>query len=100
MAKLTGAYEVEVWGDGEQTRSFCFIDDCVSGIRRLMDSDYPEPLNLGHDRMVTINQLVDFVAQIAGVRLTKKNVPGPQWVRGRNTTKIQTRQWLCWEPKK
>jgi len=98
MAKLTGAYEVEVWGDGEQTRSFCFIDDCVSGIRRLMDSDYPEPLNLGQDRMVTINQLVDIVAQIAGVRVTKKHVPGPQGVRGRNSDNTQLRKVLGWEP--
>jgi GDP-D-mannose 3', 5'-epimerase len=98
MAKLTGAYEVEVWGDGEQTRSFCFIDDCVTGIRRLMDSDYPEPLNLGQDRMVTINQLVDIVARIAGVRVTKKHVQGPQGVRGRNSDNTRLRKVLDWEP--
>jgi len=98
MAKLTGKYEVEVWGDGEQTRSFCFIDDCVTGIHRLMQSDYPEPLNLGQDRMVTINQLVDIVAQIAGVRVTKKHVPGPQGVRGRNSDNTRLRKVLSWEP--
>jgi nucleoside-diphosphate-sugar epimerase len=98
MAKLTGEYEVEVWGDGEQTRSFCFIDDCVTGIRRLMESDYPEPLNLGQDRMVTINQLVDIVAQIAGVRVTRKHVPGPQGVRGRNSDNTRLRKVLSWEP--
>src|SRR2546426_6786367 len=98
MAKLTGAHEVEVWGDGEQTRSFCFIDDCVTGIRRLMESDYAEPLNLGQDRMVTINQLVDIVAHIAGVRVTKKHVPGPQGVRGRNSDNTRLRKVLGWEP--
>jgi len=98
MAKLAGKYEVEVWGDGEQTRSFCFIDDCVTGIHRLMESDYAEPLNLGQDRMVTINQLVDIVAQIAGVRVTKKHVPGPQGVRGRNSDNTRLRKVLSWEP--
>ena len=98
VAKLTGRYEVEIWGDGEQTRSFCFIDDCVTGIRKLMDSDYPDPLNLGQDRMVTINQLVDIVAQIAGVRVTKKHVPGPQGVRGRNSDNTRLRKVLSWEP--
>jgi len=98
MAKLTGASEIEIWGDGEQTRSFCFIDDCVSGIRRLIESDYPEPLNLGQDRMVTINQLVDIVARIAGVRVTKKHVPGPQGVRGRNSDNTRLRKVLSWEP--
>jgi GDP-D-mannose 3', 5'-epimerase len=98
MAKLTGKYEVEVWGDGEQTRSFCFIDDCVTGIRRLMESAYPEPLNLGQDRTVTINQLVDIVARIAAVRVTKKHVPGPQGVRGRNSDNTRIRKVLSWEP--
>jgi nucleoside-diphosphate-sugar epimerase len=98
MAKLAGTHEIEVWGDGEQTRSFCFIDDCVTGIDRLMESDYPEPLNLGQDRMVSINQLVDIVAQIAGVRVTKKHVPGPQGVRGRNSDNTRLRKVLSWEP--
>jgi GDP-D-mannose 3',5'-epimerase len=98
MAKLTGASEIEIWGDGEQTRSFCFIDDCVTGIRRLIESDYPEPLNLGQDRMVTINQLVDIIAGIAGVRVTKKHVPGPQGVRGRNSDNTRLRKVLGWEP--
>src|SRR2546426_6047918 len=98
LAKLAGNPEVEVWGDGEQTRSFCFIDDCVTGIHRLMESDYPEPLNLGQDRMVTINQLVDLVAQIAAVRVTKKHVPGPQGVRGRNSDNTRLRKVLSWEP--
>ena len=98
LAKLTGASEIEIWGDGEQTRSFCFIDDCVTGIRKLMESDYPEPLNLGQDRMVTINELVDMVARIAGVRVTKKHVPGPQGVRGRNSDNTRLQKVLGWQP--
>lgn len=97
-AKLTGDPVVEIWGDGEQTRSFCFIDDCVEGICRLMDSDMREPLNLGQDRMVTINQLADMVAEIAGVRIEKKHVPGPMGVRGRNSDNTLLRQTLHWEP--
>ncbi|HVA80552.1 MAG TPA: NAD-dependent epimerase/dehydratase family protein, partial [Candidatus Binataceae bacterium] len=67
-AKLTGNHEIEVWGDGEQTRSFCYIDDCVLGIYKLMRSEHREPLNLGQDRMVTINELADMVAKIAAIR--------------------------------
>jgi GDP-D-mannose 3',5'-epimerase len=97
-AKLTGNPEVEIWGDGEQTRSFCHVSDCVEGIQRLMLSDYAEPLNLGQDRMVTINELADIVADIAGVRIRKKHVPGPQGVRGRNSDNTRLRQVLGWEP--
>jgi GDP-D-mannose 3', 5'-epimerase len=97
-AKLTGNHEVEIWGDGEQTRSFCYIDDCVVGIYKLMRSEYREPLNLGQDRLVTINQLADMVAQIAGISITKKHVPGPQGVRGRNSDNTRLRQVLQWEP--
>lgn len=98
IAKLTGKHEVEVWGDGEQTRSFCYIDDCVTGICKLMRSDYREPLNLGQDRMVTINQLADMVADIAGTRVAIKHVPGPQGVRGRNSDNTRLRQVLEWQP--
>jgi GDP-D-mannose 3',5'-epimerase len=98
VAKLTGNPEVEIWGDGEQTRSFCYIDDCVTGLYKLMRSDYPEPLNLGQDRLVTINQLADMVAEIAGIRIIKKHVPGPQGVRGRNSDNTRLRQVLGWEP--
>jgi len=97
-AKLTSNPEVEIWGDGEQTRSFCYIDDCVVGIHKLMQSDYDEPLNLGQDRMVTINQLVDLIADIAGIEIAKKHVPGPQGVRGRNSDNTRLRQVLGWEP--
>jgi len=98
LAKLTGTAEIEIWGDGEQTRSFCYIDDCVTGLWKLMASDYAEPLNLGQDRMVTINQLADMVADIAGVRITKKHISGPQGVRGRNSDNSRLRQVLGWEP--
>ena len=98
IAKLTGQREIEIWGDGEQTRSFCYIDDCLDGLMRLMASDYREPLNLGQDRLVTINQLADIVSEIAGVTLAKKHVPGPQGVRGRNSDNTKLREVLGWEP--
>jgi GDP-D-mannose 3', 5'-epimerase len=98
IAKATGNLEVDIWGDGEQTRSFCYIDDCITGICKLMRSDYFDPLNLGQDRLVSINQLADMVADIAGVRIVKKHVPGPQGVRGRNSDNSRLRQVLGWEP--
>lgn len=98
IAKLTGQFEIEIWGDGEQTRSFCYIDDCVKGIHLLMRSDYAEPLNIGQDRMVTINRLADMVAEIAGIRVIKKHVAGPQGVRGRNSDNARLRQVLGWSP--
>ena len=97
-AKLTGDPEIEIWGDGEQTRSFCYIDDCVTGLYKLMQSDYSQPLNLGQDRLVTINQLADMVADVAGVRIIKNHVPGPQGVRGRNSDNTRLRKVLGWEP--
>jgi GDP-D-mannose 3', 5'-epimerase len=97
-AKLTGNNEIEIWGDGEQTRSFCYIDDCVEGIYRLMRSDFHEPLNLGQDRMVTINQLADMVADVAGTEIKKKHIDGPMGVRGRNSNNDKLRQVLGWEP--
>jgi len=98
-AKLSGAREIEIWGDGEQTRSFCYIDDCLDGLSRLMASDYREPLNLGQDRLVTINQLADIVCEAAGVTLVKRHVPGPQGVRGRNSDNTRLREVLKWEPR-
>jgi GDP-D-mannose 3', 5'-epimerase len=97
-AKLIGNREIEIWGDGEQTRSFCHVDDCVQGIYKLMRSDFSEPLNLGQDRMVSINELADMVARIAGIPITKRHVPGPQGVRGRNSDNTLLRQVLGWEP--
>lgn len=96
-AKLTGDPTIEVWGDGEQTRSFCYIDDCLIGMHALMRSDYGEPINLGQDRMVTINQLVDIVTDTAGYRVEKKHVTGPQGVRGRNSDNTRIRKVLGWE---
>ena len=91
--------EVEIWGDGEQTRSFMYVDDCVEGLIRIMASDYHEALNLGTDELVTINQLVTMVAEIAGKRLDiRHNLSGPQGVRGRNSENSRTRRVLGWEP--
>jgi nucleoside-diphosphate-sugar epimerase len=98
VAKETGNHEIEIWGDGEQTRSFCYIDDCVEGLCRLMESNFHDPLNLGQDRMVTINQLADMVAEIAGFAITKRHVAGPEGVRGRNSDNTLLRQVLRWEP--
>jgi GDP-D-mannose 3', 5'-epimerase len=98
MAKLMDSNEIEIWGDGEQTRSFCYIDDTVVGIHKLMCSDYREPLNMGQDRMVTINQLADIVAEIAGIDIVKKHIPGPMGVRGRNSDNTRLREVLDWEP--
>ena len=97
-AKRTSDPIVEIWGDGEQTRSFCYIDDCVEGIYRLMRSEYSQPLNLGQDRMVTINELARIVAAIAEVDVVLRHVPGPQGVRGRNSDNTRLRAVLGWEP--
>jgi GDP-D-mannose 3', 5'-epimerase len=91
--------EIEVWGDGEQTRSFMYIDDCVEGLRRIMASDCRDALNLGTDELVTINQLVDIISDVAGKRLVKRhNLTGPQGVRGRNSDNNLLRKTLGWEP--
>lgn len=91
--------QILVWGDGEQTRSFLYVEDCVEGLLRLMASDYREPLNLGTDRLITINQLVDMVAIIAGKRLVKTyDRSKPQGVRGRNSDNARLAQVLSWTP--
>ena len=97
-AKLTGNPVIEIWGDGEQTRSFCYVDDCLEGLSRLMESDHRDPINLGQDRMVTINELADMVAEAAGIEIVKKHVAGPQGVRGRNSDNTRLREVLGWEP--
>jgi GDP-D-mannose 3',5'-epimerase len=99
IAKFTGANEIEIWGDGEQTRSFCYIDDCVAGLQRLMASAYREPLNLGQDRLISINGLADLVADAAGITVRRRHVPGPQGVRGRNSDNTRLREVLGWEPR-
>lgn len=98
-AKVTGNNEIEIWGDGEQTRSFCYIDDCVEGLYRLMRSDFVEPLNLGQDRMVSINELADIIASVAGIEIAKKYIDGPMGVRGRNSDNSKLRSVLGWEPR-
>lgn len=91
---------IEVWGDGLQTRSYMHVDDCVEGLIRLMASNYREPLNLGTDRLVTINELVDIVATIAGKKIAKRHdLTKPQGVRGRNSDNGRLRAVLNWEPR-
>jgi GDP-D-mannose 3',5'-epimerase len=91
--------EIEVWGDGQQTRSFMYVDDCIEGLVRLMTSNYSEPLNLGTDRLVTINQLIDLVSSVAGKRLKKRHdLSKPQGVRGRNSDNTLLNRVLGWQP--
>ena len=97
-AKLSGQNEIEIWGDGEQTRSFCHVDDCIEGLHRLMVSDFVFPLNLGQDRMISINGLADMIAGFAGISITKNHIDGPQGVRGRNSDNTKLREVLEWEP--
>jgi GDP-D-mannose 3',5'-epimerase len=98
-AKLAGEDEIEIWGDGEQTRSFMYIDDCLFGTTRLMESDVLDPINIGSSELVTINQVVDVVEEIAGVRLKRRyNVDAPKGVRGRNSDNRLIRERLGWEP--
>jgi GDP-D-mannose 3',5'-epimerase len=89
---------IDIWGDGEQTRSFCYIDDCVEGLHRLMRSEFSEPLNIGNDRMVTINQLARIIIGLSGKTLSVAHIDGPQGVRGRNSDNTLIRHVLGWEP--
>jgi GDP-D-mannose 3', 5'-epimerase len=98
-AKLSGQHEIEIWGDGEQTRSFMYIDDCLTGTTKIMQSDILDPINLGSAELVTINQLVDIVEDIAGVRLTRQyKLDAPKGVRGRNSDNTRILERLNWEP--
>jgi nucleoside-diphosphate-sugar epimerase len=98
-ALMTGEREIEIWGDGEQTRSFMYIEDCVYGTRALMESEVSEPINLGSDELVTINQLVDIVEGIAGTRLKRRfNLDAPKGVRGRSSDNTLIKQKLGWAP--
>lgn len=91
--------EIEIWGDGKQTRSFLYIDECLEGVRRLMDSEtFFGPVNIGSEEMVTINQLVEYVMEIAGVKLTIKHIDGPLGVRGRNSDNKLIKEKLGWAP--
>jgi len=98
-ARLAGDAEIEVWGDGEQTRSFMYIDDCLYGTRTLMHSDVREPINIGSDELVTINQLIDIVESIAGVTLKRRyKLDAPKGVRGRCSENTLIKQKLGWAP--
>ncbi len=99
VAAVTGREEIEIWGDGEQTRSFMYIDDCVQGSQLILRGDNVEPVNLGSSELVSINQLVDIVEDIAGVRCRRTHdLSAPQGVRGRNSDNTAIQQWYGWEP--
>ena len=98
-AKLSGKHEIEIWGDGKQTRSFQWIDDCVEGTQMIMKGDYAEPLNLGSSELVSINQLVDIVEEIAGLKLKRRyNLSAPKGVNGRNSDNTLIQKIFGWEP--
>ncbi len=98
-AKATGDHDIEIWGDGKQTRSFMWIEDCLKGMDLLTHSDVLEPINLGSDELVTINQLVDMVEEIAGIKLNRHhNLDAPKGVNGRNSDNTLIKQYLGWAP--
>jgi nucleoside-diphosphate-sugar epimerase len=98
-AKLSGIHKIDIWGDGEQTRSFTYIDDTIEGIHRLMESDFQDPINLGSDEMVSINQLVDIAEKIAGIKLERNyQLDAPKGVRGRNSDNTLIKKVLNWAP--
>jgi len=100
IAEASNPDEIEIWGDGKQTRSFCYIDDCLRGTIMLMESDYHEPLNIGSDILVTIDKLADIIIKISGKKISKKyNKSAPQGVRGRNADLTLVKKVLDWEPK-
>src|SRR6185437_1294757 len=95
----TGNHEIEIWGDGQQTRSFMYIDDCLFGIDRILRSQIEEPMNLGSSELVSINGLVDLVEEIAGVKLRRTyNLAAPKGVNGRNSDNTKIQRYLGWEP--
>lgn len=99
QAKLSGRHEIEIWGDGEQTRSFTYIDDCVYGTQAIMHSEVTEPLNLGSDELVSINGLVDIIESIAGIKLRRHyNLKAPKGVNGRNSDNTRIKALLNWAP--
>ena len=98
-ARLSGDHEIEVWGDGEQTRSFTYITDCIYGTKALLASDHAHPVNLGSTELVTINQLIDIVEEIAGIEVSRNyDLSAPQGVRGRNSDNTELEEALGWEP--
>jgi nucleoside-diphosphate-sugar epimerase len=99
QAKESGKHEIEIWGDGHQTRSFMYVDDCTKGTQAILESDIHEPINLGSSELVTINQLVDIVEEIAGVKLERKyKLDAPKGVNGRNSDNTKILKYLGWEP--
>jgi nucleoside-diphosphate-sugar epimerase len=98
VAEAPEGGEIEIWGDGKQTRSFLYIDECLEGVRRLVESNFIGPVNIGSEEMVTINQLAEMIMDIAGKKLRMRHVEGPQGVRGRNSDNKLIRQKLDWEP--
>jgi nucleoside-diphosphate-sugar epimerase len=98
VAQAVDGGEIEIWGDGEQTRSFLYVDECLEAVDRLMESDFNGPVNIGSEEMVTINQLVDIVSDIAGKKLIKKHITGPTGVRGRCSDNKLIREKLGWAP--
>lgn len=98
VAEAPDGGEIEIWGDGEQTRSFLYVDECLEGVRRLMQSDFTGPVNIGSDEMVTINQLAEMAASIAGKRITLKHIEGPLGVRGRNSDNRLIQKKIGWRP--
>jgi nucleoside-diphosphate-sugar epimerase len=98
-AKMSGKHEIEIWGSGVQTRSFMYADDCIKGIQLIVDSDILEPINLGSTEAVSINQLVDMVEDIAGIKLNRKyDLSAPKGVNGRNSENTLIKKYLNWEP--
>ena len=98
VAETPDGGEIEMWGDGTQTRSFLYIDECLEGIRRLMEADFMEPVNIGSDEIVSINQLAEMAMDIAGKKQTIKHIPGPLGVRGRNSDNQLIQEKLGWSP--
>jgi nucleoside-diphosphate-sugar epimerase len=98
ISEVLDGGEIEVWGDGEQTRSFLYIDECLEGVIRLMNSDFTGPVNIGSDEMVTINQLVRYVTDISGKEVYVKHIDGPTGVRGRNSDNKLIQEKLGWQP--
>jgi nucleoside-diphosphate-sugar epimerase len=98
VAMASDGDTIEIWGDGKQTRSFLIVDECIEGTIRLMRSDYGEPINIGSDEMVSINTLVDYVSEVSGKKILKKNIDGPTGVRGRNSDNNKIKKILGWAP--
>jgi GDP-D-mannose 3',5'-epimerase len=98
VAEVQDGGSIEIWGDGLQTRSFLFIDECIDGVRRLMQSEFTGPVNIGSDQMVTINQMAEMVSKIAGKKINLKHIPGPLGVRGRNSDNRLIKEKLSWAP--